>query len=217
MKKIVCIILCISIALVLCSCNIGPGPNPDPNHWIPTLTPPPPLTPTPTLPPPPPPPPGAEELKYNQLVTVGDAVEFTIESSEWTDKILPSDTSSGYSYVNDKANEKYFVAKGKVKNLSSEELDVSFYGMDASVLINDKYKADVQIEAEDTDGRGFYGKIKPLQTLNVIFYASISDELYKICNNVDMTLKVVNDARYLSEFFNEDKVPYNTYLYKFTN
>lgn len=159
--------------------------------------------------------PSAKQLNVNETVTVGNAMEITLESSEWVEEIKPSNTQGSYSYLEDQDGEKYFVIKGKIKNLSGEDLDVSYKAMEASLLINGTYNADIHIESEEADGTGFYCDIKPLQTLNVIFYASVSDELQAICENAEMTLKVVNDAAYISEYFYEDEVPFNTYSIKF--
>jgi len=79
------------------------------------------------------------------------------------------------------------------------------------MLINDTYKSDLSIEVEKSDGTGFYADIKPLQTLNVIIYASISDELQGMAESASVNLKFVNDAEYIDEYFYEDKVPYNEY------
>lgn len=224
MKKLLSVILCICIVFIMSSCEfMHPeqsikdilGNVPD-DITIPTIkpakdyvfeTPTPSPTPKgkgPTL-----------ELKLNQTVTVGDAMEITLESSEWAERILPPDTSGSYSYVDDKEDEKYFVVKGKVKNLAGENLEISFRGIKASLLINGKYKADVEING--VQPTAFYGDIKPLQTLDVIFYASVTDEVYDLCNYAELTLKAINDANYISTYFQEEDVPFNTYIIKFTN
>ena len=156
-------------------------------------------------------------LALNETITVGNTMEVVFDSCEWTEKILPSDTSGAYSYLDDEEGEKYFVVKGKIKNLTGEDLDISYRGQSASLLINDTYKADVNAEAEDGDGKGFYSNIKPLQTLNVIFYASVSDELQSISEKVEMKLKLVNNADYINEYFDENKIPFDTYLMTFNN
>lgn len=142
-------------------------------------------------------------------------MELTLESSEWVEEIKPSNTSGGYSYYENKDGEKYFVIKGKAKNIAGENLDIQ-YANESQILINDTYKATVNIEAEETDGTSFYGNIKPLQTLNIIAYASVSDEAYDICENVKLTLNVLSDSAYIRNFFDKDN-PYETYSIEFSN
>ncbi|MBE7018676.1 MAG: hypothetical protein E7413_02210 [Ruminococcaceae bacterium] len=155
---------------------------------------------------------GASTLNVNETVTIGDVMELTLESAAWTEEIEPSNTSASYySTIDDKEGEKFFVVRGKVKNLAGGDLDLSWKGFKGEMLINDTYKSDLSIEVEKSDGTGFYADIKPLQTLNVIIYASISDELQGMAESASVNLKFVNDAEYIDEYFYEDKVPYNEY------
>lgn len=156
-----------------------------------------------------------KKLNLNQTVTIGDVMELTLESSEWVEEIKPSNTSGVYSYYENKDGEKYFVIKGKAKNIAGENLDIQ-YANESQILINDTYKANVTIEAEETDGTSFYGDIKPLQTLNIIAYASISDEAYDICENIKLTLNVLSDSTYIRNFYDEDN-PHETYSIEFKN
>lgn len=154
-------------------------------------------------------------INLNQAVTIGNVMELTLESSQWVEEIKPSNTSGAYSYYKDKEGEKYFVIKGKAKNIAGENLDIR-YANESQILINDTYKANVIIEAEETDGTSFYGNIKPLQTLNIIAYASVSDEAYNICENIKLTLNVLSDSTYITNFYDEDN-PHETYNIEFTN
>lgn len=156
-----------------------------------------------------------KKMNLNQTVTIGDVMELTLESSEWVEEIKPSNTSGLYSYYENKDGEKYFVIKGKAKNIAGENLDIQYVN-ESQIIINDKYTANVTIEAEETDGTSFYGDIKPLQTLNIIAYASISDEAYDICENIKLTLNVLSDSTYISNFYDEDN-PHETYSIEFKN
>ncbi len=40
-------------------------------------------------------------LKVNVVSTVGDVMDITITGAEWSDSVLPSDTSKSYSYYED--------------------------------------------------------------------------------------------------------------------
>lgn len=44
-------------------------------------------------------------LELNMASTVGDVMDITITGAEWSDSVLPSDTSKSYSYYEDKENE----------------------------------------------------------------------------------------------------------------
>lgn len=160
---------------------------------------------------------GATTLNVNETVTIGDVMELTLESAEWTEEIDPSNTSASYySSKDDQEGEKYFVVRGKVKNLAGGNLDLSWKGFEGEMLINDTYKSELSLDVEESDGTGFYGEIKPLQTLNIIIYASISDELQAMAESASLNLKFVNDADYIDEYFYADKVPFNEYNILFT-
>ena len=157
----------------------------------------------------------AKKLNVNETVTIGDVMELTLEGSEWVDEIKPSNTEGAYSYYEDKPGEKYFVIKGKVKNLAGEDLDMDYIN-ESKIIVNDKYKADVTIQAEESDGTSFYGSIKPLQTLNIVAYASLSDEAYNICKTIRCDLDIVNDSAHLKEFYSNN-TPHDSYFVEFEN
>ncbi len=156
-----------------------------------------------------------KKIQLNQTVTIGNVMELTLESSEWLDVLLPSNTSGAYSYYDDKEGEKFFVVKGKVKSLANEAFDVS-HTHQSHILINGTYKADVEMETEESDGTSFYGTLKPLQTLDVVIYASVSDEVYNICDDIVLTMEIVNDVEDATGYYINGK-PHGTYTIKFDN
>ncbi len=155
----------------------------------------------------------AKTIELNKTVTIGDVMELTLESSEWVDEIKPSNAS--YSYYEDKEGEKYFVVRGKAKNLAGEDLNIGYVN-ESEITINGKYKATVEIDAEQSDGTSFYGAIKPLQTLNIIAYASVSGDVYNICENTNLTLNILSDSEYIKEFYGKES-PHETYSIEFDN
>ena len=157
----------------------------------------------------------AEKLNIGQTITIGDVMELTLESSEWTDEIKPSNTSDFYTYYEDKEGEKYFVIKGKVKNIAGEDLDLDYVNQ-SKIIVNDTYKADVRFEAEESDGTSFYADVKPLQTLNFVAYASLSDEAYNICEKIRCDLDIVNDSTHMKEFFSNN-TPHDSFYIEFEN
>ena len=157
----------------------------------------------------------AKKLALNETITIGDVMELTLESSEWVDEIKPSNTSDFYSYYEDKEGEKYFVIKGKIKNIAGEDLDLDYINQ-SKIIVNDTYKADVRIEAEEGDGTSFYADVKPLQTLNLVAYASLSDEAYNICKDIRCELDIVNDSAHINKFFSNN-TPHDSFYIEFEN
>lgn len=144
-----------------------------------------------------------KKIKLNETVTIGDLMEITITDSEWVETILPSNTSGMYSYYDDEDGEKYFVIRGKLKNNGSEDLDIQWIN-DSEIVLNGTYKFTANMELESNDGSDFYGSAKPLQTLNLLIYASVSDEAYEIWESIDVTMKILSDGEYANNFFDED-------------
>lgn len=157
----------------------------------------------------------AEKIALSETVTIGDVMVLTFESAGWADEIKPSDTSDFYSYYEDKEGEKYFVIRGKVKNIAGDDLDIG-YANQSKIVVNDKYKADIRIEVEESDGTSFYGDVKPLQTLNIVAYASLSDEVFNICKNIRCEFDFLNDSAYINEFFDDD-MPHDSFYIDFDN
>lgn len=157
----------------------------------------------------------AENIHIGQTITIGDIMELTFESTEWNDEIKPSNTSGVYSYYEDKEGEKYFVIKGKVKNIAGEDLDLGNVSQ-SKIIVNDTYKADVTFKAEKNDGSSFFGDVKPLQTLNFIAFASLSDEAYNICKKIRCDIDIVNDSSYMNEFFS-NTTPHDSFYIEFDN
>ena len=153
-------------------------------------------------------------VQIGETFRVGDVMEITLESSEWCDEIFPSNTSGSYSYYKDVSGEKFFLIKGELRNLSGEIFDIR-YASNAQVLINEKYKATASLENEETDGKSFYGNIKPLQSLNLIIYASISDDLYDACESITLTMSITTDENSLNKFYSDD-IPHETFTISFS-
>lgn len=142
-------------------------------------------------------------LELNVLSTVGDVMDITITGAEWSDSVLPSDTSKSYSYYEDKENETYFIVHGTITSHASDSFDIR-WNSDSSVLVNEKYTFSSTMEFEDLDGRGFGESIKPLQTRNFIIYSSVSDEVYNISESVQVKFELPDNEEQLSYFYDED-------------
>lgn len=147
--------------------------------------------------------PESKTLTLNETVTIGNLMEITLTRSEWVESITPSNTSGFYSYYEDQEGEKYFVIHGKLKNLGSEELDIQWIN-ESEVLLNGTYKFSATMELESNDGTDFYGSAKPLQTLNLIIYASITDEAYEILETIDVTMNIISDSEYVNSYYDDE-------------
>ncbi len=142
-------------------------------------------------------------LILNETVTVGNLMEITLTESEWVESLTPSNTGGYYSYYEDQEGEKYFVIRGTLKNIGSEDLDIKWMS-ESEVVLNDTYKFNASMELESNDGTDFYGSAKPLQTLNLVVYASVSDEAYSIYDTVDVTMSILNSAEDINSFYYDD-------------
>ena len=155
-------------------------------------------------------------LELNETITVGNTMELTLESVEWVDEVLPSVTDDSYTYYKDKEGETYFVIRGTVKNLCGEVTNLDNRLFLGEMLVNGTYKSDLQADEENSEGTGFSGYIKPLQTANVVFFASVSDGVYELAEDVTVTMKLMNDAEYANEYFRENKHPHDVYVLNLT-
>lgn len=159
--------------------------------------------------------PGNATITLGQKVTIEDVLEFTINTCAWEDKILPSNTSGTYSYKADQEDETYLVLKGTLTNLNGNSFDLK-YIQDSEILINGKYTFSIQMDAEDTDGKGFGDSPKPLQTVNFVIYSSVSDGVKDIFESAAITLNILNDPERTKYFFDAKDECKNTYTINLT-
>ncbi len=118
----------------------------------------------------------AVPLKLKQQVTVKDIVQFSIDSVEFTPRVDPTNKDGYYTYYSAEEGNTYVLVRTTFKNLMSESKDL--YNIPAKFTMNGKYNypANVQI---DSPTHGFHDtySTKPLQTVNIVFMASIPNEL----------------------------------------
>ena len=142
-------------------------------------------------------------LELNENVVIGDLMEITLTNSEWVESITPSNTSGAYSYYEDIEGEKYFVVHGTLKNIASEDIDIKWMSK-SEMILNETYKFSANMELESNDGSDFYGSVKPLQTLNLIVYSSISDEAYEIFESINVNMNILSDSEDINSFYDDD-------------
>lgn len=149
-------------------------------------------------------------IEFGQKVVIDGIIEFTLDSCSWQDEIYPSDISGAYSYYSDEPDETYLVIRGSMTNLSGESYDVDSL-QDSDILVNEKYSFSVSIEAEEPDGASFSRSTKPLQTVNLIIYAGISDGVKEIFEDGVITFNILNDPSRIQYVFNSDDSCGNAY------
>lgn len=149
-------------------------------------------------------------ITLGQTVRIEDVLEFTITSCAWETQILPSNTSGSYSYKKDVEDETYLVFRGQLTNLNGQSFSVDHI-QESEIKINGKYTFHIRMDAEDTDGAGFSTATKPLQTVNFVIYASVSDGVKDIFEEATVTLHVLNDPDRTQYFFDKEDECKNTY------
>lgn len=124
-------------------------------------------------------------LNLGEVKNCNDIIELQFDSSEWLDTILPTNTSSFYSYYEDVEGESYFVLKGSIKNISADTIDIKFGSLN-SFKFNDKYTYTGSFEAEGKDKSDFFGyQLAPLTSATCYLYVSVPDEMkdnYEKCD-----------------------------------
>ena len=84
------------------------------------------------------------------------------------------------------------------------------------MLINGKYSFNVYMDGEDTDGAGYSSSTKPLQSVNFVIYASVSDSVKDIFEEATITINMLNDPERTKYYFDEDDDCKNIYTIKLT-
>mgnify|MGYP002579753408 CR=1 FL=1 len=121
------------------------------------------------------------KLNIGDTITL-DFVEFTVDSTSWSDDIKPTDTSSVYSYMSDKEDESYFWICGTMKNISGNAYSVE--NMVSEIVFDDKYTYTAHLAADD-GGHNLYGDyVKPLSSVKYYIYVSAPDEIKETYSTV---------------------------------
>ncbi len=154
--------------------------------------------------------PKKDSITLGQKVVIEDILEFTVHSCGWEEEILPSNTEGVYSYKADEEDETYLVLRGTFTNLNGNSYDIGDI-QDSEILINGKYTFHMYMDAEEPDGTGFIGDTKPLQTVNLVIYASVSDGVKDIFESATITLNILNDPEKTTYFFDAEDECRNTY------
>ena len=130
------------------------------------------------------------ELKLGDTINL-DFVDMTIDGTGTADKLVPTDTSKGYSYIADVENEQYYYINGTIKNLSGSNIDVK--NIYIQFVFDNKYTYSGQMAA-CAHTNNFYGEsVKPLGTVEYYIYASVPDELIEQYTQCDIIFGFKNE------------------------
>ena len=156
-----------------------------------------------------------DNIQLNQPFSVGDIMEITLNSHEWNDQVLPSDTTGGYTFFEGEDGETYFIVHGTLKSPAGSSFDIDNCS-EATITINDKYTFNARMKLEANDHTGFNASVKPLQTLNLVIFSSISDEVMAIAESVQVSFDIVTEEEALKYYY-DDKYPHENYTITFMN
>lgn len=141
--------------------------------------------------------PKVQEVAVGEEFSVKDRYDLTLSSAEWRDEIGVATDSITWTIAENEDGSSYFVINATVKNMSAQESSV-MYGLEAKLEINDKYKLDSDLVLVEPDGSGFGYELGPLESRNLLIYASVSDEIKAEFKKAQLSLSVMDEE------FNED-------------
>lgn len=130
----------------------------------------------------------AKLISDNEVIDDQDYATLTFKGIEYTDDLLPSDTSRTYNHYKVKNSDNvYFVAKFDLTNNSGSSL-TSDEIVGINITYMDKYHYDGFVVVEDEDGRGFdaYEDISPLSTRHFYYLIEVPKELKEESYKLDI-------------------------------
>ena len=153
-----------------------------------------------------------KEIELGEKVIVKDIAEFTFEKIKWQEEVIPSNTEGVFTYFEKRNGETFLTVSGKLKNLSNAEYNPQFI-TNVILQINGKYDFNGDFNCEVTEGTGFHGSPKPLQTLNVKMIIPVSNEVKDEFKNGKITLKMVSDSSKIQNA--DDDTAFETFVLNF--
>ena len=117
----------------------------------------------------------AQEIQVGDKIEASDYASMVFNGIEYTDDVVPSDTSGVYShYEVDNASNTYLVVKFDITNYMNDKRDGDTF-VGAKAVYMEKYSYNGFIVVEDEDGKGFssHGAISPLTTRHVYHVISV--------------------------------------------
>lgn len=145
----------------------------------------------------------SEKIVYwepNNTFTIPNIAEVNVTSITGIEEIKPPKTNSVYSYYKDKAGETYVLAKGTFKNLLADTFD-DWDNFDGKLIYDGNYEYNVNVSFATDSDNDFYTDPKPLQTLNVYFYASVPSEIIKTDKTFTLKLQFIDNNDVSSDIY----------------
>ena len=116
-----------------------------------------------------------EPLTIGQPIEAPDYATLQLQNVVYTDELLPSDTSSTYTYYEvDNTSSTYLAVYFNITNLQNTAKDADSF-VSVKAVYQDKYTYTGFVVTEDTDGRGFrsYADLDPLTERTVILLIEV--------------------------------------------
>lgn len=150
-----------------------------------------------------------QQISIGEQVS-GNVCSFTINSLGFQDTILPSDTSSYYTYYDDQAGSTYLVAFFTYTNTMSDYAVIGYSTQAEFNVGGNRYDASIELDAGTLFGRSY--RLEAQQTGTGIIYAAIPDTV-KDSPDVTLTWTIPNDPQYLTTYFQDS---YDSTSYELT-
>lgn len=149
----------------------------------------------------------ATSVSMNKKFKVGDIFEVTLTKSEWRKKVESSYEDSR-RYYESKEGETYFVVQGKLKNISSKEINSDDLAK-CELTVNDKYSTKGFVVAEIKEqGFELFYNVKPLEEVNVFFFVEVTDEMKQKCNKAELKASFPKDEDSVGSYDSKNYVDY---------
>ncbi len=141
------------------------------------------------------------ELAFNpgEQLDLPDLAKIVFKSVSYTDDVLPSDTSSGYShYEVEDTNNTFLVADFEITNYqSSGKEGETFVYAEVEYMNKYKYSGTVITEDDDKDGFSPYDDIQPLTTRRVVCKIEVPKT---VTSNEAVITLYINGAEYVCRY-----------------
>lgn len=146
-----------------------------------------------------------KEIGFNKDFNL-EFAEMSLVQASTSKEILPTDTSSVYSYMQADDDETYFYLVGNIKNTSGDSFSVE--EIKINFVFDDKYNYSGFVKADD-GGNSFHGYyIKPFGSAIVYLMSPIPDELINSYEVVKVQFGFDEKFNYLSYRDELEDLPY---------
>ena len=103
-----------------------------------------------------------------------DKYEITVNDYSWVNKIEPTKAAEQFNYYDAEENSTILKINAKIKNLSSDSLNID--GIAYEATINDKYNYKLQTVIDKNGNLEPLAMVKPLEEVNAVIFTNIPNE-----------------------------------------